>query len=469
MAESAVAWNLSPRIGRPPSVPDALRNERQEPRLRCVYEPHAILRLPLPSNEGVRVTPLSQSRQQLLSCPHRYRSVVLDGNKDAPTQEQVRGAEIHDIAARYLRHLLDTRQCSDFARLAEMCVGMTPEGAAIMQEMQERLVIDPETLYGAEVNIALDEDFKLVASESWRTPGADKRPALGAGAAQEAVSGVPNVVAYEMTLDAVWLLNEAEGVIRDWKSAWAFSEAETFQAKLYSVGLFALVPSLERMTFILEFVRFGATRQVVFHRGQIDTLKTEIRWWREYQKRVEAPPPPLKNPDDITPEEWKARRQFQDQQPSALPGVHCQSCRLLSNGCPIEEMTPWANHWNVEDRLRLAAYHREAAKLNTAIVKEHVKANGPLTIQPGLTAEFALSSQISFPATDCLPILQKWDKESGDELAQKATLGGIATAIKAKKRGDLADQLSVYAIGVPRSKFKIGKSGEQPADEENGE
>ncbi len=46
---------------------------------------------------------------------------------------------------------------------------------------------------------------------------------------------------------------------------------------------------------------------------------------------------------------------------------------------------------------------------------------------------------------------------------------GIGAAIKAKKRDDLADQLSIHAIGVPVSKFRIGENGEQPEEDGNGE
>lgn len=53
-------------------------------------------------------------------------------------------------------------------------------------------------------------------------------------------------------------LTEAE--IDDWKSYYQVINPDTFQSKLYALPLMCLNPSLEQVKFVLEFVRYGASR-----------------------------------------------------------------------------------------------------------------------------------------------------------------------------------------------------------------
>jgi hypothetical protein len=51
-------------------------------------------------------------------------------------------------------------------------------------------------------------------------------------------------------------LTEAE--IEDWKSYYQIIDVDTFQSKFYPLLLMSLNPSLEKVKFVLEFVRYGS-------------------------------------------------------------------------------------------------------------------------------------------------------------------------------------------------------------------
>jgi len=55
-------------------------------------------------------------------------------------------------------------------------------------------------------------------------------------------------------------LTEAE--VEDWKSYYQIIDADTFQSKFYPLLLMCLSPFLEKVKFVLEFVRYGASRCV---------------------------------------------------------------------------------------------------------------------------------------------------------------------------------------------------------------
>jgi hypothetical protein len=48
--------------------------------------------------------------------------------------------------------------------------------------------------------------------------------------------------------------------IHDWKSYYQIIDPDTFQSKFYPLLLMCLNPSLQRVKFVLEFIRYGASR-----------------------------------------------------------------------------------------------------------------------------------------------------------------------------------------------------------------
>jgi hypothetical protein len=91
---------------------------------------------------------------------------------------------------------------------------------------------------------------------------------------------------YEGTLDLVMLLSLTEAEIDDWKSYYQVIDADTFQSKFCPPLLMCLNPSLERVKFVLEFVRYGVSRCVEYTRKDMPWLKELAQRERTRQRKL---------------------------------------------------------------------------------------------------------------------------------------------------------------------------------------
>jgi hypothetical protein len=99
----------------------------------------------------------------------------------------------------------------------------------------------------------------------------------------------------------------------------AHPSTRTFQSKLYSLLLMCLNLSLERVKFVLEFVRYGVSRCVEYTRKDLPWLKELAQRERARQKRLH---------------EFVS---VDDRELKASPGRHCTGCPLLLKGCPVAQ------------------------------------------------------------------------------------------------------------------------------------
>jgi len=79
--------------------------------------------------------------------------------------------------------------------------------------------------------------------------------------------------AYLGRLDLVQLHSRTRAQIDDWKSYFQIVNADTFQSKFYPLLLFCRNPALQKVTFVLEFVRYGTSRKVEYLRSDVAWLK----------------------------------------------------------------------------------------------------------------------------------------------------------------------------------------------------
>jgi hypothetical protein len=117
-------------------------------------------------------------------------------------------------------------------------------------------------------------------------------------------------------------LTEAE--IEDWKSYYQIIDADTFQSKFYPLLLMCPNPSLERVKFALEFVRYGASRCVEYTRGDLPWLKELAQRERSRQRKLH----------ELAASDESDLKVF--------PGRHCTWCPLLLNGCPVAQTNPYS-------------------------------------------------------------------------------------------------------------------------------
>lgn len=128
--------------------------------------------------------------------------------------------------------------------------------------------------------------------------------------------------------------------IEDWKNYYQIIEADTFQSNFYPLLLTRLNPSLEQVTFVLEFARYGVSRCVEYPRKDMQWLKELAQRERTRQKRLHG------------------LAFVGDSDLKASPGWHCTWCPFLLNGCPVAETNP-CGQMTAEERLRFALWLQE--------------------------------------------------------------------------------------------------------------
>ena len=355
---------------------------------------------------SIAIPPLSQSKQALLSCPLQYVEVVIGGKEAAPSQAATRGLFVHRVLCDYVKHLQNTKQRKDLEYFARSMKGVPPDAREILEGQADRIELDPEQIYAAELHCKIGEDF-------------------------------------EGTLDLVLVENPSAATIIDWKSQFFAMDPDTFQGKLYSLFLFDMNPQFEVVTFELRFVRWGGkSRSITFTRDDVPMLQAEAQRWRDLQVSLHK----YHHLGDV----------------DAQAGAHCIYCPLLSNGCPIENNPAKSP----EEALQKVLYFQEAIKAHSDILREYCKET-PVSVKDGrgieYRAEWGLTDSKKF-GIECLPTIQKWDKAQKDNVLSKVSLSGLGTPLRAKKREDLADELANFCEVVPKPRFKIGKAGEQTED-----
>src|SRR5260370_922749 len=154
-----------------------------------------------------------------------------------------------------------------------------------------------------------------------------------------------------------------------WKSYYQIIDADTFQSKFYPLLLMCLNPSLERVKFVLEFVRYGASRCAEYTRRDLPWLKELAQTERARQRK-------LHELVSLGDRHWKAS-----------PGRHCTWCPLLLKGCPVAETNPYGQ-MTAEERLRFALWLQEAEKRNTKGLKDLMVERGPIQYRDENQSEY---------------------------------------------------------------------------------
>jgi len=367
--------------------------------------------------------PLSQSRYGDMACEALYVHKHIRCERIAESQAAERGIEIHEILATYINHLVRVRRSSDLEIFDALMKGVGSEAREVLEKFRDNHIFDPEKILATELHIALDQDFHPV----------------------EASDGGDRSAEYEGTLDLVILHSLTEAEIDDWKSYYQIIAAETFQSKLYPLLLMCLNPSLERLRFVLEFVRYGASRCVEYTRKDLPWLKDLAQRERTRQRKLH---------ECSASDEGDLK---------VSPGKHCTWCPLLLNGCPVAQTNPYSQ-MTAEQRLRFALWLQEAEKQNTKVLKDLMVERGPIRYRDGnegeYLADFVPVEKKFYPYRDAVSILDEWFKTHPEErgLRDKLTISGLSSALKAEKRADLAQRLTGAVDLHVETELRIGRA-----------
>ena len=376
-----------------------------------------------------------------MACQCLYTHKHIVRGPIAESEAAARGIEVHHILATYIDHLVRTRRSTDLGFLDCM---MSGSGNSEVQQALERFrdnhSFNPEHVLGTELYISLDEGFRPIEPVSFR--GRDHGPA------------VRSPVAHEGTLDLVLLPSITEAEIHDWKSYYQIIDPDTFQSKFYPLLLMCLNPSLQRVRFVLEFIRYGASRSVEYTRQ-------DLSWLRELAQRERARQLKLHEVAGCGTAELKAS-----------PGRHCTWCPLLLNGCPVSKTNPYAQ-MTAEERLRFALWLQEAGKQNTKVLKELMVEHGPIKCRDAneteYLADFVPVEKKSYPYEEASAVLDEWRRAHPEDSAfvHKLTVSGLSSPLKAKKRAALAGQLADLADIRVETDLRIGRAKEQELETEH--
>ncbi len=205
-----------------------------------------------------------------------------------------------------------------------------------------------------------------------------------------------------------------------------------------------LNPSLERVKFVLEFVRYGVSRFVEYTRRDLPWLKEVAQRERARQRKLH---------ESVFGEDPNLK---------ASPGRHCTWCPLLLNGCPVAETNPYGQ-MTAEERLRFALWLQEAEKQNTKVLKDLMVERGPIHYQDGnqgeYLADFVPLEKKFYPYRDAASILDEWFRARPDDqgLRDKLTVSGLSSALKADKRAELAEKPTNIADMRVDTELRIGR------------
>jgi hypothetical protein len=366
------------------------------------------------------IPPLSQSRYGDMACETLYAHKHIQCARLGESEAAARGTEIHQVLAAYINHLVRTRRATDLEVFDALMQGAGDEAREVLEKFRGNHAFDPEMILATELHIALDANFLPI-----------ERP-----------DDEGQIAEYEGTLDLVMIHSLTEAEIDDWKSYYQVIDADTFQSKFYPLLLMCLNPSLERVKFVLEFVRYGASRSVEYTRK-------DLPWLKELAQRERA-------------RQRKLHGLNRSRKLKTSPGRHCTWCPLLLNGCPVAETNPYAR-MTAEGRLRFALWLQEAEKQNTKVLKDLMVKRGPIHYRDGNQnehlAEFVPVEKKFYPYRVAVSILDEWFSAHSDEqgLRGKLTVSGLSSALKAEKRAELARKLAGVADVHFETELRIGR------------
>lgn len=372
--------------------------------------------------EPKSIPPLSQSRYGDMACEALYVHKHVLCGKVAESEAAARGIDIHEILAAYINHLAKMKRSTDLETFDALMKHSSAEAREVLEKFRDNHVFDPEKILATELHIALDQGFHPI----------------------DDLDGEKRTAEYEGTLDLVMLHSLTEAEIEDWKSYYQIIEADTFQSKFYPLLLMCLNPSLEKVAFVLEFVRYGASRCVEYTRK-------DLPWLKELAQRERARQRGLHELAVTGGRDLKAS-----------PGRHCTWCPLLLNGCPVAGTNPYGQ-MSSEERLRFALWLEEAEKQNTKVLKDLMVESGPIHYRDGnqgeYLADFVPVEKKFYPYRDAVAILDEWFRAHSDEqgLRDKLTVSGLSSALKARKRAELAQKLTGVVDVRVETELRIGR------------
>lgn len=361
----------------------------------------------------VQLPALRQSAVETAACPRCYVEIYINGRQQPDSIPSERGTEIHKVMSQYVDHCTKLKVPSDWVHFNKLAAAAGPVAGPILDGIRDTYEVDWERVYGTEITLALDEEFMPTYQSS----------VSAFGFTANEVS--PEEAAYIGTLDVIRIAHDGvRAKIDDYKSHPAPFDANTFQSTLYPFMLFKHMPSLEVITFELNFVRYtNCLRSVQWKRTDMPEMQAIISRARERQRLTHE------NPDAAL----------------ALPNKVCTYCPLAKDlSCPIAEWNEYTT-LSLQDRLRWKVWMTKMAGVNNPILKANAEVNGSIRYEDGNGRVYEYG-EMPVPSTrypldrTTIQVLEQYKQATGEDfLDGKLSISSttIKPKLKTKKRAAL--------------------------------
>lgn len=194
---------------------------------------------------------IRQSTLNDAKCLFRFHESHILGHREPDSDAAGRGTQVHALAKRYVDYLVASRQEVDWGYADELLAehDWDTDAAQIFKYWTRGRSFEPQSIFATEYKVRL---------------GWDLRPCL------------PEDAVFSADMDMVEMVGD-HATIHDWKTNWAAFEPHTAQAIIYPWMMFHLMPHLNRITFSLEFMRWGIVRSRDFRRDHLEQMDWYVK------------------------------------------------------------------------------------------------------------------------------------------------------------------------------------------------
>ena len=195
-----------------------------------------------------------------INCPQSWKYAKIDKLPQMESLLLTQGRILHDKVDEYIKYLVKNSLTSDITwpGLTEGLDGL-PEGADLMDRFARSFVLNPETHWKSELEIAITEKGKLCA---WKAKDAW----------------------FRFKIDKVDIDDEKMRlIITDWKSGWN-TEVDKFQLEVYAWGLSKIYMNLGKKNVFVNpwlvknhFIRYRLEKSVEIPVSAIAGIEKKVR------------------------------------------------------------------------------------------------------------------------------------------------------------------------------------------------
>lgn len=204
---------------------------------------------------------ISKSMVKALACPTYFTGQYLQRVAEVEHWLGKTGNEFHAWRRAYVEHLVETRLWRDPAFQADYLAGTVLSDDARTLIGRDGFELDPDTVYGCEVFLSIDREFRPLEHEI-----GNARPGRLSEETQALCSG---------TLDLL-LLDGRIATICDPKSGFSTTGVTDTEPPIYAALVMLHFPLVETVKFVWDFVRHSAIRRTEYTREDLPWIKDMI-------------------------------------------------------------------------------------------------------------------------------------------------------------------------------------------------